>query len=162
MSRNEWMRRAAPAAFGAIALIAAAAGHTALARPDAPIRNIRVDVSPLRARAGDPTAAWVAQELPGELAQALAGRMSPHGGTLTVSIDFLTLGTSSGGPGFGHPSYDNIQGVATIGGVQTPVRATSTYYPMSVDQVLFEQSNHDRVSSLTQMLARWIAEDPDL
>jgi hypothetical protein len=49
--------------------------------------------------------------------------------------------------------------VATINGVETPVRATSTYYPMAVDQTMIEQSNRDRVRQLTEALAYWIAQD---
>ena len=42
---------------------------------------------------------------------------------------------------------------------QMPVRATSTYYSMPVDQTMIEQSNRDRVSQLTEALAYWIAQD---
>jgi hypothetical protein len=46
------------------------------------IRDIRVDVSPLRATVGDPTAASVEQELPRRLARALAGRVTPKAETI--------------------------------------------------------------------------------
>ena len=52
-----------------------------------------------------------------------------------------------------------IQGVATIDGVETPVRATSSYTFMQGDQTMIEQSNRDRVSQLTEALAYWIAQD---
>ena len=39
----------------------------ALAQSGLPVRNIRVDVAPLRANSGDPTATWVEQELPRQL-----------------------------------------------------------------------------------------------
>jgi hypothetical protein len=55
-------------------------------------------------------------------------------------------------------SLDNISGVAIIGGQQTPVQATSSYYSSPVDQTMIEQSNHDRVPQLTQVLAQWIAQ----
>ena len=70
MSTPEGTRGAAIAAFGAIALVAAIGGRAALAQSGQSVRNIRVDVAPLRANAGDPTAAWVEQELPRRLAQA--------------------------------------------------------------------------------------------
>ena len=63
MSTPDWDRRAAIAACGAFALVAAMAGKTALAQSGLAVGNIRVDVAPLRAKAGDPTATWVEQEL---------------------------------------------------------------------------------------------------
>ncbi len=159
MSTFALTRRSALAAFGVSALAAAMAGSIADARSETAFPNIRVDVSPLRANAGDPTAAWVAEELPAQLAQALAGRMAQHGPTLVVRIDYLTFGSPGGALGNAEGSYDNIVGVATINGVQTPVRATTTYHPDSSDLALIEQSNRLRVSLLTQALAYWISRD---
>src|SRR6516225_7407570 len=79
-------RRTAMAACAALAI----AGQAALAKSSQGAGAIRVDVAPLRANAGDPTATWVERELPRRLAQALAGRV-PKGATLTVRIDYLTL-----------------------------------------------------------------------
>jgi hypothetical protein len=56
-------------------------------------------------------------------------------------------------------SYDNVEGVATIDNAETPVRATSTYYPMPVDKTMVDQSNRDRISQLTEALAYWIAQN---
>ena len=159
MSIAEGTRRAAIAAFGAIALVAAIGGRAALAQSGQAVRNIRVDVAPLRANAGDPTAAWVEQELPRRLAQALAGRLTPRGGTLTVRIDYLMLGPNTGATIHGGSSPDNIQGVAMLDGVQWPVRATTSYAASPIDQTMIEQSNHYRVSALAQALAFWIARD---
>ena len=119
--------------------------------------GIRVDVAPLRANAGDPTASWVAQFLPGQLQQEMAKR----GATANVSvrIEYLTLGSSTGGVGPAGSSIDTIQGSATINGVEEPVRATNSYYPSPVDQTMIEQSNRIRVQQLTQALAYWIAQD---
>ena len=114
MSTSEWDRRAAIAAGGAFTLVMAMARGSAVAQSGLPVRNIRVDVTPLRASAGDPTAAWVAQELPRRLAQALAGRLTPRGGALTVRIEHLTLGPNTGATIHGGSSPDNIRsGVAT-------------------------------------------------
>ncbi len=157
MSTHGFVRRAAVAACGAFAIVAAIAAQSALAQSALTFRDVRVDVSPLRAHAGDPTAAWVQRELPAQLAQALAGRMARNGVTLVVRIDYLTLGPSSGNVVHGASSPDNISGVAIIGGVPTPVRATTSYQASPVDQTMIEQSNHDRVSQLTQALAYWIA-----
>ena len=56
MSIAEWDRRAAIAACGGIALVAAKGNGAGRAQPGLPVRNIRVDVAPLRANVGDPTA----------------------------------------------------------------------------------------------------------
>lgn len=58
------MRGAGPRGLAALALTFAVAGHYAIARTAQPFPNIRVDVSPLRANSLNPTAAWVAEELP--------------------------------------------------------------------------------------------------
>jgi hypothetical protein len=153
-------RRAVIAACGAIAFAIMAAAQNALALSSLAVRDIRVDVSPLRATAGDPTATWVEQELPRRLAQALAGRLTPRGGTLIVRIDTLTLGPNSGATVHGGSSPDNIGGVATIGSTRWPVRATTSYYASPIDQTMIEQSNHYRVSHLVEALASWISRDP--
>jgi len=159
MSTPHWDRRAALAACGAFAFVAVGAGKAALAQSGRPVRTIRVDVAPLRANAGDPTAAWVAEELPRALARALAGRLTPGGGTLTVRIDYLTLGPNTGATIHGGSSPDNIEGVAMLDGRQWPVRATSTYMSSPIDQTRVAQSNHFRVAALTEALAYWIARD---
>jgi hypothetical protein len=154
MSGQTFIRRAAIAACGALVLVTAMPGGTASAQSRVPVGAIRVDVAPLRANAGDPTATWVEQELPRQLAEALAGRVTPKGAPLTVRIDFLTIG-----PNKDSRAWDNISGVATIGGVERPVRATSRYWASAVDQVTVTQSNHARVSAAAQALAYWIARD---
>ena len=62
-------RHVAIPACTALALLATVACQNALAQSGLPIRNFRVDVSPLRVNAGDPTASWVQQGLPGQLAK---------------------------------------------------------------------------------------------
>src|SRR5271157_3364674 len=126
------LRRVAIGACSAFALLAAVACQNALAQPGHPIRNIEIDVAPLRANVGDPTAAWVQRELPDQLAKALAGRMTAQGGTLVVRIDYVTLG-----PLKDSRAWDNISGVAMIGGVQWPVRATARYWASAIDQGRF-------------------------
>ena len=149
MSIPNWDRRAAIAA-GAFALVAAMAGKTALAQS-----GLAVDVAPLRANAGDPTATWVEQELPRQLAEALlSGRRTAKGGTLVVRVDSLALGPNKDGR-----AWDNISAVATVGGVERPVRATSRYWASAIDPAMIAQSNHARVSAAVQALAFWIARD---
>src|SRR5271168_1968329 len=154
MSALEFIRRAAIAAMSAFAFLAVAGGQSALAQSGLPIRNFRVDVAPLRANVGDPTASWVQQGLPGQLAQALAGRTTAQGGTLVLRRDYVTLG-----PIKDSSAWDNISGVAMIGGVQWPVRATARYQASAIDQVMFEESNHRRVTQLVQALTYWLARD---
>jgi len=145
-------RRAAIAGIGAVALLTLMQG--ALAQSNLAVGAIRVDVAPLRASAGDPTATWVEQELPRQLAQALSGRLTPKGATLIVRIDSLTIG-----PNKDSRAWDNISGVATIGGVARPVRATSRYWASAIDAATIAQSNHVRVSAAARALAFWIARD---
>src|SRR5271163_948797 len=146
------MRRAGVVAT--FAFLTSAACQSALAQSGLPIRNIQVDVAPLRANAGDPTASWVQKGLPDQLAQALAGRITAQGGTLVVRIDYVTLGAIKDSS-----ARDNISGVATIGGVERPVRATTKYQASAIDQTLVERSNRQRVTQLLQALTYWLARD---
>ena len=155
MSTHGIFYRAAVVAFCGFAIFAAVRSGGAHARPGA---SFRVDVAPLRANAGDPTAAWVQQDLPGQLAQAFAGRPARGGAPLTIRIDYLTLGPSTGEMLHASASLDTISGVAFVGGRQFPVSAQSSYYSTPVDQTMIEQSNRDRVSRLTEVLAFWIAQ----
>ena len=87
MFGQTFTRRAAIVACGAVALAMVTPGSAALAQSGVAIGAIRVDVAPLRANSGDPTATWVEQELPRQLAQALSGRPTPKGAMLTVRIE---------------------------------------------------------------------------
>ena len=140
------------AALGALAAAPILLSRGALARRIIPAGGIRVDVAPLRANAGDPTAAWVARELPGALAQAMAER-GGAGAPIAVRVDYVILGPSSGG--VSGPAPDQMVGAVTVGVVERPLRASTHYYPSPVDQALVEQSNHDRVSQLVQAFAYW-------
>jgi len=153
MSAFALTRRAALAAT--LASIASAA---ALARPAAarsrPAGGVRVDVGPLLENSGEPTAGWVANELPGAIAAALAS--SGQAGTpVSVRIDYVLLGPNSGGVSGSSP--DQMIGEVTTDGVTRPLRAMTTYLPSSLDNVMMEQSNHRRVSQLVQAFAYWIA-----
>jgi hypothetical protein len=154
MSGQTFTRRAAIVACGAFALVTLMRDGVALAQSRVAVGAIRVDVAPLRAAAGDPTATWVEQELPRQLAQALSGRLTPKGATLIVRVDSLTLG-----PNKDSRAWDNISGLATLGDVERPVRATSRYWASAIDAATIAQSNHARVSAAAQALAFWIARD---
>jgi hypothetical protein len=157
MSTHRFFDRLALAASLAVALFVSAFGQGAFAQSAPTFRDIHIDVQPLRANAGDPTATWVQEDLPRDLAQALAGRMSRDGAPLTVRIDYLTLGPQTGEMLHAGASLDNILGVAVIGGRELPVRATTSYYTTPVDQTMIERSNRERVAQLSQALAFWIA-----
>ncbi len=107
---------------------------------------------PLRANAGDPTATWVAQDLPAALAQAQSDR-GGAGAPISARVDYVTLGPSSGG--VCGPSPDQIIGAVTVGGVTRPLRASTSYSPSPVDQAMIEQSNRNRVLRLVQAFAFW-------
>ena len=154
VSTLETIRRVAIAICSAFPLLAAVAWQTAVAGSRFPIRNVQVDVAPLRVSVGDPTASWVQQELPDQLTRALADRMTSHGGTLVVRIDYLTLGARKH-----NWAWDNIGGVATIGGVQLPLRAATRYQVSAIDQTMVEESNRRRVTQLVQALTYWLARD---
>jgi hypothetical protein len=153
MSIPEWNRRAAIAAWGASVLGVVLSGR-ALAQSRPEVGAIRVDVEPLRANSGDPTATWVEEELPGQLTHALYGRLTPKGATLVVRVDSLTLG-----PNKDSRALDDISGVATVGGVARPVRAISLYWTSAIDQAMIAEANHTRVSAAVQALAFWIARE---
>jgi hypothetical protein len=157
-------RRGALAALGALVVPAMAQAPRAMAQPGLRIRAIKVDVSPIRASMGDPTAAWVEEALPGALAQSLGPYIAPgdrNGATLIARIDYLYLGSSSGGPGFFNQTQDTINGTLLVkgprGGVvaNVPLRAISSYIPMAVDQALVERALQGRVVALAQAFAGW-------
>jgi hypothetical protein len=126
-------------------------------------RDIRVDVRRLRASAGDQTADWVEEDLPKDLARALAPYMAPverSTATLLARIDNIDLGVAGGGRGAAGDSVDSIEGVLIVSGLrgvaaQTPLRATASYQPNAVDQPLFEEAYHGRVSALAEAFAGW-------
>src|SRR6516225_9832362 len=110
MSTGALTRRAALSAVAGLAFAPA----VALAQASVRFRNIQVDVGPLRANSGDPTAAWVEEALPGLLAQALGPYMAPgdrRGAVLVAQIGFIYLGPQSGQPGLLHSTLDTIAGV---------------------------------------------------
>jgi hypothetical protein len=156
-------RRAGVAALATVVLPSAFAVRSALAQPSVRLAIV-VDVSPLRARMGDPTAAWVQQTLPGALAQTLGAYMAPgerNGATLIARVDDLYLGPNSGGTGPWGASQDTINGTLLIkgphGGIaaETPIRAITSYHPTPVDQPMRVESNYWRVVALAQAFAGW-------
>jgi hypothetical protein len=155
MSAFELTRRAALVSFVALAGSPAVAAHKALARLG-PFGGIHVDVAPLLANSGEPTAGWVAQTLPPAIAQALAA-VGRSGASVAVTIDYVMLGPNQGGVGPTGASQDQMIGTVAINGVESPLRASSFYYPSPVDNTMIAQSNYDRVYQLSQAFAYWVA-----
>ena len=163
MSAFPFTRRAGLLALGALALQGCMPTTPTMALGGVRIRAIKVDVSPIRASMGDPTAAWVEQALPGALARSLAPYMAPgdrNGATLVARIDYLYLGPSSGGTGPLGASQDSINGSLILRGprgvvANVPLRAITSYYPTPVDQTLVERALQGRVVALAQAFAGW-------
>ena len=162
MSRNVLTRRAALVGFGAFAAAGLSGCNTtptpavqSAAASGFRINAIEVNTAPLVAQSGNPTANWVQQALPGQLAQVFAAHMAPGapgGATLNVRIDSIYLGL--GGPG----NPDSIKGVATLSGGAGPARVTrlraiAVYFPGTVEQGLPEQVFQGRVTALSQAFA---------
>jgi hypothetical protein len=155
-------RRAGLVALGALALQGCASTAPTVATSSLRIRDIDVQV---RQDVGDQIAAWVQQDLPGAIAQALGPYYAPgdrDGATLVARIDYIYLGPSSGGAGPAGSSQDTMKGVLMIRGARggvaegVPLRAISFYYPMAVDQALVERAYHGRVTALSQAFAGWV------
>jgi hypothetical protein len=146
-----------PADSIALAVLPAVAARTAVARRGA-FSNIRVDVAPLRENSLEPTAGWVAQTLPAAISEALAAT-GRSGTSVAVRIDYVILGPNTSGVGPTGISPDQMVGVVTIGGVERPLRATTSYYAMGPDNTMIEQSNYYRVSQLSQAFAYWVARE---
>jgi hypothetical protein len=155
MSAFELTRRTAIIASMALAGSPALAARKALAL-QGPFGGIHVNVAPLLGNSGEPTAGWVAQTLPPAIAQALAaaGRSRV---SVAVTIDYVILGPNQGGVGPTGASQDQMIGTVAINGVESPLRASSFYYPSPVDNTMIAQSNYDRVYQLSQAFAYWVA-----
>lgn len=145
------------------ALVAASlAPHAALAASAVRVARIHVDVSRLRARRGDPTARWVAEDMPEAVARALGRRFirgAPGGAVLNVHVDDVLLPPlrSNRGPRI----IDEISGfIALSGSGAAPrrgaIRAVAQFRPSSVDQPLRVQANRRRVSALVSRFAQQV------
>lgn len=157
-------RRSALAALAASGLCLTGAASSSRAETSLRFREVVVNVAPLRAAAGDPTAAWMDQALRQALPQALGPHLGPgdrNAAVLEARIDWIYLGPSSGGVGPGGSSQDTIIGSFVVrgprGGIesQIPLRAITSYYPSAPDQAMVEQAYHWRVVALAQAFAGW-------
>jgi hypothetical protein len=157
-------RRGALAVLGALGLSLTPAGPGALAGSGLRFRGIVVNVEPLRALTGDPTAAWMEQALAQALPRALGPYLAPgvrNAPVLEVRIDWIYLAPSPGGPGPRGSAQDTIIGGFLVrgpqGGIesQIPLRTIASYYPSAVDQALVERAYHGRITALAQAFAGW-------
>jgi hypothetical protein len=161
MSISSVTRRAALSSLGVFAIIPPGLVRPARAQKVVRFRAIRVDVWRLRASAGDPTADWVEEELPRDLARVFAPYMAQaerNGPTLLARIVTIDLG--NGGARGSGDSVDSIEGVLIVSGprgvaAETPLRATASYQASAVDQPLFEEAYHGRVLALAEAFAGW-------
>ncbi len=143
MTTFQSIGRAALAASLALGAVAVAS-----AQPGA-YRGPHVDVGPLLSNNGEPTASWVAQEMPAALAAAGAGSAS-------VTIRYVTLRPDSTAWLNGW-APDLMVGDVTTGGVTRELSATTPYLPSPSNNVDIERSNRIRVSRLVQTFAQWAA-----
>jgi hypothetical protein len=157
-------RRAAISGLSAFALSLTVAAPGARAQICPRFSAIRVNVAPLRANTGDPTAGWMEQALAQALPQALGPHLAPgdrNAAVLEVQIDWIYLGPSQGGTGPAGSTQDTVVGSFIVrgprGGIesQIPLRAIASYYPSAVDQPEAEQAYYWRVVALAQAFAGW-------
>jgi hypothetical protein len=162
MSISAVSRRASLSMFGAFAGLSIGAVRSAVAPPVVRLRDIRVDVWPLRGSAGDQIADWVEDELPRDLMKALAPYIAPgerNGASLLARVEDVDFGAAAGGRGSGGLT-DSIEGVLIVGSrgglaARTPLRAVASYQPSAVDQPLFAEAYHSRVAALAEAFAGW-------
>src|SRR3984957_5067381 len=157
MVASAMTRRGALAALGAFGLTLTGAASGARAQNGLRFSNIVVNVEPLRALTGDPTAAWMDQALRHELPRVLGpyiARGDRNAAILEVRIDWIYLAPSQGGPGPRGSAQDTVIGSFVVrgprGGIEAeiPLRAIASYYPMAVDQALVERA-YPRALSLS-------------
>ena len=102
MVASAMTRRDALAAVGAFGLSLTCAASDARAQNGLRFRGVVVNVEPLRALTGDPTAAWMEQALRQALPRVLGPDIAPrdrNAAFLEVQIDWIYLAPSPGGPG---------------------------------------------------------------
>ena len=164
MVASAMTRRGALAALGAFGFTLTGAASGARAQNGLRFSNIVVNVEPLRALTGDPTAAWMDQALRHELPRVLGPYIASgdrNAAILEVEIDWIYLAPSPGGPGPRGSAQDTVVGSFVVlgprGGIASviPLRAIASYYPSAVDQALVERAYHSRIVTLGHTFAGW-------
>ena len=139
MVASAMTRRGALSALGAFGLTLTSGAFNARAQSGLRFSGIRVNVEPLRARFGDPTAAWMEQALAQALPQALGPHLAPgdrSAPVLEVRIDWIYLGPSNGGTGPGGSSQDTVVGSFRVRGPQGQIEFGN---PVARDRVLLSE-----------------------
>ena len=166
MGELQWTRRAA---LAALSLAAASAAMKASAAPlgDVRFREIRVDVSPLRAKNEDDEARWVAAVMPGYLRQAFAKYLAPgdrSAGILVARIDDVAIGTAGSRMSIGFLSNDTTDGIEGAGvvldGRGRVVNSYPLYSSLGADSLQNSPYQTDilrrRVETLAASFAEWL------
>ena len=166
MGELQWTRRAA---LAALSLAAASAAMKASAVPlgDVRFREIRVDVSPLRAKNEDDEARWVAAVMPGYLRQAFAKYLAPgdrSAGILVARIDDVAIGTAGSRMSIGFLSNDTTDGIEGAGvvldGRGRVVNSYPLYSSLGADSLQNSPYQTDilrrRVETLAASFAQWL------
>jgi len=159
-------RRAALAAL-TLAAASAAIKASAASTGEMRFREIRVDVSPLRAKNEDDQARWVAAVLPGYLKQAFAKYLAPgdrSAGILVARIDDVTLGVQGSRMSFGFISNDTTDGIegaaVVLDGRGHPVGSYPLYSSLGADSLPNSPYQTDvlrrRVETLALSFAQWL------
>ena len=157
------------AALAALTLAAALAAVQASAAPlgEVRFREIRVDVSPLKAKDEDDAAGWVAAVLPGYLKQAFAKYLAPgdrSAGVLVARIDDVTLGVQGSRMSFGFISNDTTDGIegaaVVLDGRGKVVDSYPLYSSLGADSLPNSPYQTDilrrRVETLALSFAQWL------
>ena len=148
-------RRAAIAGLGAFAVLAGVPVRCAPAQPVVRFRQIRVDVSPLRANAGDPTAGWVERELPGDVWRLHVAVRRQIGGEIDSPLSRTERRRIWDGGQDPRRHRGRPDGQGARGGVteETRLRVTASYSMSAAEQALVEEAYRSRVIALAQAFA---------
>ncbi len=128
-------------------------------------RDIRVDVSPLRANGSGVYADWVAAVLPAELRNSFAAYLAPgdrNAPTLVARVDEVFLGPP--GSAFGNPALDAIDSIQGEGIVLGPRGGEVASYPLYgavgaqtyLNMPYQEDITRRRVQTLALGFAQWL------
>jgi len=165
MGELQLTRRAALAALTLAA--ASAAVRASAATGEVRFREIRVDVSALKAKNEDDAAQWVAAVLPGYLRQTFARYLAPgdrSAGVLVARIDDVTIGVRGSRMSFGFLMNDTTDGIEGAGvvldGRGSVVGSYPLYSSVGADSLPNSPYQTDivrrRVETLALSFAQWL------
>ena len=165
MVASAMTRRDALAALGAFGLSLTGAASGARAQSGLRFRDIVVNVEPLRALTGDPTAAWMEQALAQALPRALGPHLAPGDRNAANSRgpDRLDLsrpeprrpGAEGLGAGHGHRKLPCSRTARRNRVSKSRCERLRPIIRAAVDQALVERAYHGRIVALAQTFAGW-------